>query len=116
MEARGLRKRGDIDIVATPSLYEKLKEQGWKEKDTIEGRRKLVWDDVEVYREFWCGEYRPQTEELILDAEIIGGIPFLSLENLLVFKRVLGREKDLVDVDLISEYLQVRDHGPKSSI
>jgi len=43
--------------------------------------------------------------KLIDEAEIIQGFPFVKLEYVLDWKRKFAREKDLVHVKLIEEYL-----------
>jgi large subunit ribosomal protein L21 len=40
----------------------------------------------------------------IKEANIINGISFMNLHELVKFKKALGREKDLVDVGLVEEY------------
>jgi len=38
-------------------------------------------------------------------AVIIVGLPFLTLKELLAYKKAFGREKDLKDIKLINNYL-----------
>jgi len=45
-------------------------------------------------------------KELILDSEIINGIWFLSLKQLIKFKKDYGRPKDLTDIKLIEDHLK----------
>jgi len=40
------------------------------------------------------------------DAEVIDGLSFVLLEEVLKWKKLNGREKDLRDVELIMEYLK----------
>jgi hypothetical protein len=42
---------------------------------------------------------------LIRNAEIIDGVPFIKLDELIKFKKALGRDKDKKDVELIEQYL-----------
>ena len=51
-------------------------------------------------------EYEPNVQEIIETADMVEGIPFISLEQLKIFKEVYGREKDRKDVELIDKYLK----------
>ena len=51
------------------------------------------------------GEWSVQ--ELIRGAEIIDGLPFVRIEEVLKWKRLNGREKDLKDAELIGRYLDL---------
>ena len=59
--------------------------------------------------------YEHDTDRLISSAgfieraEIINGLPFMPLQELLDIKRIVGRGKDLADVELIESYLKVRN-------
>ena len=50
--------------------------------------------------------YSTSTQEAIDSATVIGGIPFMNLEELKKFKTALGREKDFRDIQLIEAYLE----------
>lgn len=47
--------------------------------------------------------------ERIAEAEIIEGLPFDSLENVLLYKRKQNRDKDLHDIQLIESHLIFQD-------
>lgn len=57
-------------------------------------------------KRLWHGNYKPDTENLIKSAEIISGVPFLTLQELMKFKKALGREKDLQDIKLMKQHLK----------
>jgi hypothetical protein len=42
---------------------------------------------------------------LIKDATVIDGVPYVQLEELLKWKKVAAREKDLKDIVLIEKFL-----------
>lgn len=111
MEAHGIRKARDIDIVADPELFGDLERQGWvpySPKPDFMGETwgRLEKGDVQVNSELsWHGELFAETQELINNAEIIEGFPFSPLEILAVWKRARGRKKDIRDVELITSYL-----------
>ena len=118
MEAFGIRKANDLDIVVTSDLFDDLIRQGWKlcacercREKQKEGStdRILKGDGVDVLAEYSCGnEYRADTQWLIDNAAIIDGIPFVRLEELLKWKKAARREKDLKDIALIEGFLAKR--------
>ncbi len=116
MEAHGIRPAHDLDIVVTPKLFETLIQDGWpvcdcdgckaewKEGST---RRMLKKPGVDILSDYsWKHEYKADTDELIKNADVIEGIPFVQLSELLKWKKAATREKDLKDVALLEEYLK----------
>lgn len=100
---RNLKAIGDIDIIVTPRLWDILANQYGV---TIEeGVEKIPFPGgvIEAFRESSFHDLieAPSTVSRIPNAEIIEGLPFDSLENVLFFKRKMGREKDLKDIQLI---------------
>lgn len=114
LEAHGIRKSGDVDIIATNELFDELIEQGWTQYllntyDVGEDgtKRKVNKGDVDVMTEFsWKAVTIARTPELIARAEIIQGIPFVPLRLLLQWKEVSEREKDSRDAELLRDYLK----------
>ena len=114
MEAHGIRKAVDVDFVVTQDLFDDLQKQGWGIKPCLPGdigkdgtKRKLRKDGVTIISEFsWLDKYFAKTEDLIAGADIIDGIPFVSLDELLKWKKASRREKDLRDTELIETYLK----------
>ena len=110
LQARGIRESRDIDILTLPEIYDQLKNQGdWEEKIWPNGDKYLEKDSIEVGFDwvFKNGDqvYDPNIQKLIDEAEIINGIPFVRLEEVMVWKQVRGKEKDLEDIKLIRAYL-----------
>jgi hypothetical protein len=66
----------------------------------------LYKDNIEVGDVWDYGEYNPDPQLLINDADIIDGVPFVRLEEVLKWKKAYGREKDKMDIKLIEEYLK----------
>lgn len=109
---RNLREIGDLDIIVGPELKEIL---AAKYGVTDDGQvKKIVFpeDDIEA---FWQGSFytkrnddcAPTMAEIISQAEIIEGLPFESLESVLYFKRIMKREKDLKDILLIEQWMNI---------
>src|SRR5687767_9385866 len=95
----------DVDICVAPDVYNRLKSNGWREEK---------WADIPVLKHdvydvgTRFGAWSVQ--DLLTDAMMINGIPFMNVEKLLQWKQEMGRPKDLKHVELIEHYLQ--DHKP----
>jgi len=111
MEAYGIRQANDIDIVVANDLFHKLIQNGWVMCDcdacTNSSKKIIKGDGVDILSEYSCGEaYKANTEQLIKNADLIDGVPFIGLTELRKWKQVNGREKDLKDIKLIDAYLK----------
>ena len=94
----GLRpETRDIDLGCTAARADLLEAAGvpFRNMDDGSGRWFTLDEDVEVF-ENW----------LVDRAELVEGVPVISLRGLRELKRALGREKDLRDVALIDAFLQ----------
>jgi len=112
--ALGIRAIADVDLLVTPRLFTRLRERGW-EYSTLDYdgqlREKLTFGVAEAFQDFWYGDQKPDPAQLIANAELIKGIPFLPLAALLKIKHVLGRPKDQSDITLIENYLARHING-----
>lgn len=109
MAVRGLRDAHDIDIVVTRELFETCKANGWEPvpwtyPEKI-GQIYLRKNYVELYLDVNCADFNPATEELIQRAEIIEGVPFIPLQDMIRFKRAYNREKHHRDIEITEKYL-----------
>jgi len=105
MAQLGLREANDVDIAVTPDLYATLRASGeWDEEERY-GKIFLKKDAVEINPRLDWERYATTTEEAIASATIIDGVPFINLNELVMFKRALGRAKDLADIVIIEEHL-----------
>ncbi len=105
LATHGIRDFKDIDILITRELFDELKKIGWTIKVTSGGSTNVVNGIVEAGPDIiYCKNYEPDIAKVIKEADIINGIPFMNLHELVKFKKALGREKDLVDVGLVEEY------------
>lgn len=111
---RHLKEIGDIDIIVTPELWDHLAvKYGITDQN---GVKKITFPDevVEAFREgsFYGApfdENAPTIATRIANAEIIDGLPFDTMENILYFKCKASREKDLKDIHLIEEWMSLKD-------
>lgn len=107
----GIRETRDIDLFVTSRLYEALRAKGWKEEDwdLIEGQ--FLSHGICQADDTWnYGTYNPTPEELIERADMIDGVPFAPLVDVLRWKeefwKAFGRPKDLADIELIRGYME----------
>jgi len=116
MEAMGIRQANDIDIVVTEDLFNELIRKGWPicECEKCRDMRKngsryrvLKSQGVDIFPDYsWRDKYLANTEELIKNANVIDGVPYVQLEELLKWKTAAAREKDLKDIKLIESFLR----------
>ncbi|MGW2572310.1 hypothetical protein [Streptomyces sp. NPDC001537] len=104
--AHGLREDvRDLDVVARGAAWRLALDLG----DAVlapsgHGQLVLLFDgSIEVF-DRWLPNGK-STDELIADAEIIDGLPFCSLRDVLDWKVRSDRIKDRLDIQLIKEYL-----------
>jgi len=108
---RNMRTMGDLDIIVSPSLlatllkkYEITDENGIKKIILSEGVLEAFWEDSFDSVQF--DSQAPTIAARIESAEIIDGLPFDTLENVLYYKRKGEREKDLHDIFLIEQWMK----------
>jgi hypothetical protein len=107
MDVWGLRQAGDLDIIVTPGLFEKLRNEGWEEKQG-NGFTILTKEDANVTTAQdrpTDGDYNPNRLKLIKDAIFIEETPFVRVEEVIACKTAYNRPKDLEDIKMIREYL-----------
>jgi len=112
MAQLGLRGANDVDIAVTPDLYAKLRASGEWEEEERYGKIFLKKEAVEINPRLDWESYSTTAEEAIASATIIDGVPFMNLNELVAFKRALGRVKDLIDIVIIEEHLAGRGGNP----
>lgn len=100
--ARGIRDVNDLDVIVSNGLYLKLKEKYSKnfKKDRI------TIGKIEIYP---CWKWEPkinQLENAIKQSELIEGIRFIRLNDMINYKKKMGRTKDFDDIKLIESYFK----------
>ncbi|MBF8281038.1 MAG: AraC family transcriptional regulator [Candidatus Magasanikbacteria bacterium] len=110
---RGIRKAHDLDILARGAAWQKALKLGEKKLMIDSGHEYVRLTDgnngvIEIFNKWVPGEWNEN--ELIDSAEMIDGVPFVPLEKVIIWKRRMNREKDRIDLKLISAYLKI--HQP----
>lgn len=99
LDVLGIRKSDDIDLIVDKETYDGFEKLGWN---------KAGWSDQIVYRQdvFDIGYdwYGKTAQDLLQRAEIIDGIPYLSLDDVYNWKKTKNRDKDIRDLALIDKY------------
>lgn len=106
MAAHNIREANDFDILPTWNLWEKLKIS----YDVVmhEGNENINLGSIQFLgrNNIFRDESICTLEEMIGTADKIEKINFLRLDLLKRYKTILGREKDLKDIELIDNYLK----------
>ncbi|MFA6522526.1 MAG: hypothetical protein WCT24_02980 [Patescibacteria group bacterium] len=103
MAIRGMRESHDIDLIVKKGIYDALVA---KHPESIrENPSRLVIGNIEVFKDWRT--LTSQMDEMIDTAETIEGFPFVKLEYVVQWKKEMGREKDLKDLELIRTFQRV---------
>ncbi len=110
LAARGLiGELGDLDVVARGAAWARAVELGpAREAPGGDPVVRLGGGQIEVFGG-WLGW---DVDALIGRAEVIGGLPFARLEDVLAFKLSYGRPKDLAHARVIREHLGIPQRPP----
>ena len=96
---RGIREGRDLDVVVRDEYYRTLI-QKYPEKE--KGKIEMNNGKIEIFPAW--NSLLDDPEEVIDRAESIEGFKFVLLEDIMEWKRKMGREKDREDIRLIKEY------------
>lgn len=112
--AHGLRQGiRDLDVVARGETWRRASEHGVPSAGAISGApMTLFWGGRIQFSPEWISpEWNP--DDLIDGAEIIQGLPFAQLADVLAYKQTLGRRKDRPDIAALLDLLRPagRTHG-----
>lgn len=103
MVIRGLRESEDLDLIVTQDVFDEFKNRGdWNFE--IRTCEELQKGNIEMCHEWGPGEW--DIDKLINEAEIIDDLPFVRLEEVLKWKKIYNREKDIRDIELIESYFK----------
>jgi len=104
---RNLKDCHDVDIIVTEELWNEYKNKSEWELKEMPNEFKDVYlcnGDIELWKNWRPGIW--SIESLIKNAELIDGLPFVKLEEVIKWKKMNGREKDLKDVEVAENYIR----------
>jgi hypothetical protein len=89
---------GDLDVIVRDSAWSRVKQLGTV---VMHGDDPVVdlGNGLTFGRSWAYGNF--DIEQLIEDAQMIDGLPFVRLEAVLEYKRIAGRPKDLRHIELM---------------
>lgn len=110
MYAYGLKDLdNDLDIIARGKAWEKALELGAVDQNAFHGLGKVELADGKIeITNYWFDDLQPgvwDVDELIDNAVIIDGLKYVTLENVLKWKKLFGRPKDLAHAKIIEDFL-----------
>jgi hypothetical protein len=95
----------DLDVVACGATWSRVHATGAPGTGMITGAPVVSFYGGRVhFSEEWFGPR--STRELIDRADVIGGLRFASLPDVLEYKRISGREKDLRHIKALERFLK----------
>jgi hypothetical protein len=100
---RGIREIRDLDVVVTNALYQKLLKKYSKQEKKEKKKRFIKLGKIEIIPAHYS--LIQNIKKIISTADVIGGLRFVKLQDLVKWKRLIGREKDFKDIKLIKGYL-----------
>jgi len=110
--AHGLRRHiQDLDVVARGAVWCRVSQYGFPTAGSINGAPMAVfWGGLIQFSPGWISEDW-DTDDLIGRAEIIEGLPFAQLTDVLEYKQMLGRPKDRPDIQALVQLLRQQGNG-----
>ena len=103
--AHGLRQRiSDLDVVARGPAWQRVSEYGCQGTGSLNGApMALFWGGRIQFSGGWISDDW-DTDELIDRAEVIDGLRFARLTDILAYKQMLLRPKDLPDIAAVRHW------------
>jgi hypothetical protein len=119
LNALGMRKSNDIDVVVDEATYAQLKESGRFQEEQHYGRSVLVDDSFEVNTHWGVLGKDQVLSDLIEQSVTLDEVRYITLDFLLAVKKSWlqdddVRQKDIDDVKLIEEYLARQKIAPNA--
>lgn len=107
---RGIRDSKDLDVVVKDNIWNALTKKFTPAKNDSGIETISITDKMEILSNgsvYVSSEVVP-FDDIFIYADEIDGIKYINLDHLKKIKTWLGSEKDLRDVELISEYLRLK--------
>lgn len=106
---RGMRDSDDIDLIVTEELFKQLaQDENWDKVELRDHHQSLRKGDLEIFHTWAPGAW--DVADLIRNAEMIDGLPFVRLDAVVEWKQLRNEVKDREDLALIEEYRKTHQH------
>ncbi|MCA1832293.1 MAG: hypothetical protein ABR548_10390 [Actinomycetota bacterium] len=102
LAVRGLRDPRDLDVIVTEELWSQLTKR-YNAHLHENGLSRIQVGDIEILSG-WHPPLSKSVSQLIEEAELIEGIPYVRLDQVLEWKRLRASDKDIVDISLIEAH------------
>lgn len=113
MYPRGIKDLGhDIDLVARGKAWEKALTYSNSEPTKLNNNNLVITlfdGQIEIFNGWAPGTW--DIDNLIDTADIFEGLRYVNLDNLLKWKREMGRPKDFEHIKLIETYLKNNENS-----
>jgi hypothetical protein len=102
----------DLDVLARGSAWERVEASGKQTFGRVTGDplHGFYGGRIQFSQHWISGDY--DTDALIEGAEVVDGLRFARLEEVLSYKVKLGRRKDLRDIEAIERHLALQAPVP----
>ena len=108
----GVRPNSDLDVTIPKVIFETMKERPHvKFSFTANGEEMLSYKNVDLHWKNWPFENIDPNQNILYELDnalVYGGYSFFTLERLKEWKTIVGRDKDLKDIETINELLGVK--------
>jgi hypothetical protein len=101
--------RDQVLAELTPQPFDELAARGWQPKARPSGKPGLKLARAEAYLDVNCEAFGRSTSWLLEHAERVHDTLLVDLPTLAQFKAGYGRDKDVRDLQLITEHMRFTD-------
>ncbi len=114
LDALGIRKSNDIDVVVKEQEFQRLKSSGEFKVRKLPSKEILYNELLEIGTSWSVLDNEVYFDQLYKDSVVIGKVRYSSLDSLYTAKVLYaqtpdGRQKDRDDIKLIEDYLKKND-------
>ena len=103
MTLYGLKENTDLDLWVTHRLYKRMSYDKRLHKD-VRGMLKTKNDEIECHFLLPCSH--GSIEENLKRAVVVDGVHFMSLKDVIAWKKCIGRPKDYEHIKMIEKYIR----------
>lgn len=106
--AHDVRDAGDVDIIIDKCATKCLLKKGFMLENLVSNGvpcQRFSKGNIEIFDYFLNVGTFDKRSTVFKELDIISGIPFINLKNMMMIKNKFGRDKDMKDILLIKAHL-----------